>query len=230
MNEVIEDLKYEAKIRPFVDVKKFFKTRNGEYACHDIFLGCYSDAVKRCAKKYSGMDPNSLRMLIQSPFHEARMCALLILRIKIKNKSLGHDAAANFFLDNLEYINNWDLVDNSAPHILGMFLFETKNFDLLYNLSQSENLWARRVSVISTLYFVRNGLFMPSLKIIESLLSDKEDLIHKASGWVLREIGKRDEKILCEFLSKHKKSMPRTTLRYAIERFPAEKRKNCLLS
>jgi len=167
---------------------------------------------------------SSLRSLLASSLHEERMLALLILVLQYKKADLKQQKQIyNFYFASVSGINNWDLVDLSAPYIVGAYLFD-KEKDFLHELVVSENLWQRRIAIVSTLYFIRNGVFKETLKLAKKLLNDEEDLIHKATGWALREVGKRDFAILNDFLSKHYKNMPRTMLRYAIERFPEKLR------
>ena len=169
-----------------------------------------------------------LQQLIKSKVHEHRLIAILILVSKFKKSSESNkEEIFNFYLKNTKHINNWDLVDLSASSIVGEFLFE-KDKKILYNLVNSENLWEKRISIIATFTFIRKNEFQDTLAISEILLQDKHDLIHKAVGWMLRELGKRNLELLKKFLKEHYNQIPRTTLRYAIERFPEEERKKWL--
>ena len=206
----------------------FFKTGKGEYGEGDVFLGITVPEQRKIAKKYFNLSLNNLKILISSKIHEYRLISLFILINKYK-KSDNKDKKKifNFYLKNTKCINNWDLVDISAPNIVGDYLL-SKDKKILYKLAKSKNLWERRISIISTFRFIRENQFKDTLKISEILLNDEHDLIHKAVGWMLREIGKRDQKIEEKFLKKYYKTMPRTMLRYAIEKFEENKRKSYL--
>jgi 3-methyladenine DNA glycosylase AlkD len=211
-----------------VVLQRFFKTGEGEYGYGDIFLGVTIPKQRRLAKEYEYLEFSELGLLLDSKLHEERMLALLILVLQYKEAdkeadSLLQQRIYNFYFANVLRINNWDLVDLSAPYIVGAYLLD-KNKAFLHELVKSENLWQRRIAVVATLHFIRNNFFKETLKLAKKLLNDDEDLIHKAVGWALREIGKRDFLILEDFLSKHYQAMPRTMLRYAIERFPQELR------
>tara|TARA_Y100000310_G_C20519534_1_gene732954 strand:+ start:266 stop:946 length:681 start_codon:yes stop_codon:yes gene_type:complete len=203
-------------------LQRFFKTGPGEYGEGDKFLGVVVPETRKVAKKYLNLDFNEIEELLQSGIHEVRLAALLILverYKKTKDKEI-----VDFYLKNTKYINNWDLVDLTAHKILGDYLLD-RDKEILYSLAESSNLWERRISIISTFAFIDEGRFEDSLKISEILLNDEHDLIHKAVGWVLREIGKKDLEVEEEFLRKYHKEMPRTMLRYSIEKFSEEKRK-----
>ncbi len=203
----------------------FFKTGKGEYGEGDLFLGLTVPQSRTIAKKFASLTFGSIRELLKSPYHEERLVALLMLA---HNYQLGNEEEKeriySFYLKNTKCINNWDLVDLSAEKIAGAFLLD-KRKDILYKLARSENVWERRISIVCTYYFIKNRQFEDTMKISELLLDDKHDLIHKAVGWMLREVGKRNLQAEEEFLKKHCKRMPRTMLRYAIERFPENKRK-----
>jgi 3-methyladenine DNA glycosylase AlkD len=208
--------------------QKFFKTGKGEYGEGDVFLGVVVPDLRKIAKKYKDIELKELKTLLNSKIHEERFVSLLILIDKFEKKDEKEKKeVVDFYLENLKNINNWDLVDVSAHKILGSYLFD-KDRKVLYNLATSKNLWEKRISVIATLYFISKNDFSDTLKISEVLLKDKHDLIHKAVGWMLREVGKRDLQIEEDFLKKHYKKMPRTMLRYAIEKFPEEKRQKYL--
>ena len=209
-------------------LQRFFKTGPGQYGEGDVFLGLKVPEVRSIAKKYSQLSFNDLQELLDSEIHEHRLVALLILIIKY-NKTEDKKEIIDFYLKNTQAVNNWDLVDLSADKLLGAYLFE-KDKSLLYKLAKSDDLWEKRIAIISTFYFIKNNDFEDSLKISEILLNDKHDLIHKAVGWMLREVGKKDQEIEEKFLKKYYKTMPRTMLRYAIERFEEKKRKAYLRS
>ncbi len=202
----------------------FFKTGTGQYGEGDVFLGVTVPESRQVEKRHSGAGMDTVKELLYSKIHEERVVALLMLVQKYPGDPKG---VAKFYLDNLGQVNNWDLVDLTAPKILGPFLAESDR-SLLYRLARSKMLWERRVAVIATYHFIRAGDFADALKISEILLRDKHDLMHKAVGWMLREIGKRDMKSEEAFLKMHYKKMPRTMLRYAIERFPEKKRQGYL--
>ena len=206
-------------------LQRFFKTGKGQYAEGDIFLGIVVPVQRQIAKKYKDLSFYELEKLITSRFHEERLIALLILVERFKKADENEkEIIVKFYLNNRKGINNWDLVDLSAPKILGQYLID-KDRKILFRFAKSNDLWEKRIAVLSTFAFIRNNDFDDALKIYEILVNDKNDLIHKAVGWMLRELGKIDLKEEEEFLKKHYKTMPRTMLRYAIEKFPEKKRK-----
>lgn len=215
-------------------LQRYFKTGKGEYAEGDIFLGITVPQSRKIAIKFQNLDFASIEILLKSKFHEERLIALLILTCKFNNKDYHTNILENirikkkiydFYLKNTKYINNWDLVDLSAPKIVGSYLCGlSRPNQLLIKLAKSKNIWERRIAVLSTFQFIKYNRFAESLEIAEILLQDKHDLLHKAVGWMLREIGKRDFKMEIKFLEKHYQKMPRTMLRYAIERFPEKLR------
>lgn len=202
-------------------LQRFFRTGRGEYGEGDVFLGVTVPGSRRVAKKYADISLQDVKMLLHSKIHEERMVALLILVDKYRSDPEG---MVRFYLDNLAHVNNWDLVDLTAPKILGAFL-QCRDRSLLYRLARSGNLWERRVAIITTQAFIKEGDFDDTIKIAGILLGDENDLIHKAVGWMLREVGKNDMAAEEAFLKKHYREMPRTMLRYAIERFPERKRR-----
>ena len=210
-------------------LSRFFKTGKGQYGEGDLFLGITVPQQRKIAKKYKNTSFNEIRALLHSPIHEYRLTALLILReqYKKKNEKLKKEII-DFYLQHTSKINNWDLVDLSADHILGDYLYD-KDKVILFSLAQSHNLWERRISIVATFAFIKKNQFEEALEISRILLHDKHDLIHKAVGWMLREIGKRNFVLEEAFLQQYHKEMPRTMLRYAIERFPKEKRAFYLL-
>jgi 3-methyladenine DNA glycosylase AlkD len=201
-------------------LQKFFKTKKGEYGEGDIFLGIAVPELRKIVKKNKDISIADVLVLLHSRIHEERFIALLIFIDKFSKES---EKIFNLYLKNLRWINNWDLVDISAYRIIGEYLFD-KEKTVLYNLARSNNLWERRIAIMSTFYFIRKNPFEDTINIAEILLHDKHDLIHKAVGWMLREVGKRDLKEEERFLMKNYKKMPRTMLRYAIEKFPENKR------
>lgn len=202
----------------------FFKTGIGEYGEGDEFLGIMVPIQRQLVKKYKHLELIEIEQLLKSKYHEERLIALLLLVHQYEKFPEKREEIYKFYLSNTRYINNWDLVDLTAPRIVGMHLLN-KDKSILYKLVNSDNLWERRIAVLATFWFIREKQFEDSLKLSELLLKDKHDLMHKAVGWMLREIGKRDVKVLEAFLKKHYKIMPRTMLRYSIEKFPEEKRK-----
>ncbi|HIZ28940.1 MAG TPA: DNA alkylation repair protein [Candidatus Adamsella sp.] len=207
----------------------FFKTGRGEYAEGDLFLGVDSPSLRKIAKKYfKAVSYADLQKMLESPYHEIRVGAVFILVLMFQHGSEEERKKIfDFYMENIRYINNWDLVDVSAPYIVGPVAFE--NESVLFLLAKSCRLWEERVSVVATLYFIKQNRFDVTLSLGEYFLTHRHDLMHKAVGWMLREVGKRDEKVLCDFLDKHINQMPRTMLRYAIERFPEDKRRRYLL-
>jgi len=222
LNQLKKELKNLRNKEKAKILQGFFKTQKGEYGEGDIFLGIVVPEQRKIAKKYKELSLNELQELIYSNIHEYRLISLLILMNKY-NKEGNKKQIFDFYLKNIRNINNWDLVDLSAPNLIGNYLFK-RNKSVLYRLAKSDNLWEKRIAIISTFNFIRNNEFDDALKISEILLNDKHDLIHKAVGWMLREIGKRNLKIEEEFLDRHYKQMPRTMLRYAIEKFEEKKR------
>ncbi len=208
--------------------QRFFKTGKGEYGEGDKFLGIRVPLLRKLARQYTKTPIEDLSTLLKSQFHEERLLSLIMLVGLFKRaREIDKKSIYHFYLDNTQFINNWDLVDCSAEHIVGAFLYGIDKKPL-YTLANSCNLWERRISIMSTFHFIKQNTFVDSLKISEVLLHDEEDLIHKAVGWMLREIGKRDIEVEEGFLKNHYKSMPRTMLRYAIEKFSGEKRKRYL--
>jgi 3-methyladenine DNA glycosylase AlkD len=202
----------------------FFKTGKGEYGEGDIFLGIVVPESRKLAIKYSSLPLKDVEQLLNSKIHEERLIALLLLVHNYQKHIEQREEIYKFYLKNTTYINNWDLVDLSCHKIVGKYLLD-KDRAILYTLVHSDNLWERRIAVISTFEFIRNNQFDDSIKLSEILLQDKHDLMHKAAGWMLREVGKKDISVLETFLKQHYKKMPRTMLRYAIERLPEKRRK-----
>lgn len=208
--------------------RSFFKTGKGQYGEGDVFLGVSVPMQRLVVKKFAALPFSEIILLLESSIHEARLAALLILVSQYKNgdeKMKGQ--IYDLYLLYTRYVNNWDLVDTSAYHIVGEHLSFRKR-DVLLKLARSGNIWERRIAIVATFAFIRRGEFQDTFAIAEVLLSDKHDLIHKALGWMLREVGKRDASLLEGFLVAHIYILPRTTLRYAIERFTPEKRKRFL--
>jgi 3-methyladenine DNA glycosylase AlkD len=225
LNEISSELRGKSDKEKAGLLAGYFKTGKGEYGEGDKFLGVVMPDQRKIAQKYAGkISIEETLKLLQSKFHEERMTALLMLMLKYK-KGGGADKQKIFlsYLLNTKFINNWDLVDVTCRDIVGAHLFG-KDRKILYRLAKSKSLWDRRIAVISTAYFISKGELSETYKIAKILLSDKHDLIHKATGWMLREAGKRDKKRLVEFLEENRQKMPRTALRYAIEKFPPKMR------
>jgi 3-methyladenine DNA glycosylase AlkD len=223
-------LKLKSALRKYSNKKQakilqgFFKTGPGEYAQGDIFLGIKVPILRSLAKRYQGLAYNATLKLLKSAIHEERLVSLLILILKYRQAgSLGKARIYKAYLKHSRYINNWDLVDLTAKQIIGDFL-NNKNRTPLHKLAVADSLWKRRIAIVSTFYFIENNDFKDTLKIAKILIADPQDLIHKAVGWMLREVGKRDLDSEERFLKEHCRMMPRTMLRYAIERFPEPKR------
>lgn len=226
--------KIEAELKAWANPEKavvlsyFFKTGKGQYGEGDVFWGVMVPQQRLVAKDNLTASLDDLQKLLDSKVHELRLTALLVLTYQNEKASPAERKAfVDFYLRNTNNINNWDLVDLSAPKILGGYLLD-RDRRVLYRLAKSQNFWERRIAIISTLTFIRNNEFADTLKIAEMLLSDSHDLIQKAVGWMLREVGKKDAVTEIGFLEKHATKMPRTMLRYAIERFPEKQRKEFL--
>jgi len=208
--------------------QRFFKTGPGEYGEGDRFIGVRVPATRRVAREYGTLPLVDTLTLLRSAIHEERLLALIILSLKFKAGTPDEQAAVyRAYLDHTAFINNWDLVDVSAEHVVGAYL-ERRSRKPLHDLARSESLWERRIAILSTFRFIRHHDFDETLNIAEILVADAHDLIHKAVGWMLREVGKRDRSKEEGFLIKHYRTMPRTMLRYAIEKFPEETRQQYL--
>jgi 3-methyladenine DNA glycosylase AlkD len=206
----------------------FFKTGPGQYGAGDKFLGLRVPDLRRFVREYPDLEDSQALEMLRSAWHEERLLALLFLVDKYRRGDSPVRAKLHrAYLANTRYINNWDLVDASAHYIVGQHL-DARNIRLLERLARSDDIWERRIAIVATFHFIRAGEFRPTLKIAKLLVDDSHDLIHKAVGWMLREVGKRDRRVLDGFLRKHFRSMPRTMLRYAIERHPERVRKHYL--
>jgi 3-methyladenine DNA glycosylase AlkD len=206
----------------------FFKTGPGQYGAGDKFLGLRVPDMRRLVREYPDLEDSQALEMLRSRWHEERLLALLFLVRSYRRGDKAVRATVHrAYLANTRYINNWDLVDASAHYIVGQHL-EARNIRLLERLARSDDIWERRIAIVATFHFIRAGEFRPTLKIAKLLVDDTHDLIHKAVGWMLREVGKRDRRVLDTFLRKHYRTMPRTMLRYAIERHPERVRKQYL--
>ena len=226
LNELIKEIESHTKISDGKNESRYSKTGPGDYAEGQKFLGIKTKIKREIAKKYYSLSLSEVLRLMEKNIHDLRFIGLLILVGKYKKQN-DKEEIVNFYLKNTKKINNWSLVDISAYNILGDFL-KDKNKKILYDLARSKNLWEKRIAIVSTYPFIRNGNFSDTLKISEILLDDSHDLIHKAVGWMLREVGKKDARVLKDFLKINYKKIPRTTLRYAIEKFPEGERRKWL--
>jgi len=222
LKNLISDLKKLEDTKQAKILQRFFKTGKGQYGEGDIFLGIKVPLQRKVVKTYYDLPLKDIQKLLDSKIHEHRLCALFILIHQYEKEK--EKEFVDFYLKNAKKVNNWDLVDLSCHKILGDYLLD-KDKKILYKLAKSNNLWEKRISIISTFAFIRINKFEDSLKIAEILLNDSHDLIHKAVGWMLREVGKKDQSVEEKFLNKYYKTMPRTMLRYSIERFDDKKRK-----
>lgn len=229
ISKVREDIRKVRNPKKAFNNTMFFKSRKGEYAYGDKFLGIIVPDCRKIAKKNINLDLSQIETLLKSVWHEERLIALLILVLKFKLAENPEQLKiVEFYLKNTQYVNNWDLVDASASYILGKYLLNNSR-DILYSLAKSNSLWEKRIAIVATWELIRNNEYKDTFKIAKILLKDQHDLIHKATGWMLREVGKRNgQEILEGFLKQHYKEMPRTMLRYAIEHFSENKRKQYL--
>lgn len=224
-NSILHSLRQYIDAEKAIVLPRFFKTGKGEYGEGDKFLGVIVPNIRLVAKQYSHAPLEVVSCLLDSEWHECRMCALLILVMKYK-KAAEQEKQAIFdlYLSRTERINNWDLVDLSAPNIVGEHLYSSTDRTILYRLAESSLLWERRIAMVSTLCFIRKGDFGDTFALADKLVNSTHDLMQKAVGWMLREMGKRDISLLRIFLDKHAATMPRTMLRYAIEKMDSAER------
>jgi len=222
------ELRAEADADDAVHLQRFFKTGPGQYGEGDRFLGVRVPVLRRLARDYRTLPADDALALLQSRWHEERLLGLLLL-VGIYQRGLGDDKQAVYdaYLAHTRHINNWDLVDASAEHIVGPHVSPDR-VDVLERLARSPDLWERRIAMLATFHWIKQGQFAPALRIATLLLADHHDLIHKAVGWMLREIGKRDRAVEKAFLQEHYRAIPRTALRYAIEHFPDPERRRYL--
>lgn len=224
----------QKELRQLADPKRaeasawFFKTGKGQYGEGDKFIGVTVPQLRKVAKRYTHLSLSEVHALLANPIHEFRLIAMHILVYQFqKADSTLQTQIYSFYIKHAKRINNWDLVDSSAPYIVGPYLLHTSR-NVLYTLAKSRNLWERRIAIIATAHFIKHNQFKDTLAIAEILIQDTHDLIHKAVGWMLREVGNRDREAEEKFLKKHYKNMPRTMLRYAIEKFPPTRRQQYL--
>ena len=224
---ILDELQSVASTEKAAHLNRFFKTGPGEYGEGDSFLGIPVPLTRNIAKANLETPLEELQILLHSPWHEARLCALLILVERFKKRKTTDEERTiiyQFYLKNTRRCNNWDLVDLSCPTLVGGYLLHQTDHSLLYRLAESDNLWEQRIAIVSTYAFIRRSDFADTLALAEKLMTHKHDLIHKAIGWMLREIGKRDRSVLTAFLEQHASHLPRTTLRYAIEHYTEAER------
>ena len=221
-SRIIKELRAYSDDEKKAVLPRFFKTGKGEYGEGDRFLGVIVPNTRKVAKNHKDSPYIVIEMLLESEWHECRLCALLMLIEKYRKEP---DEAVHFYLTHTKGINNWDLVDLSAPYILGDYLKDKTDRNVLYDLAGSSVMWERRIAVVSTLMLIRHWQFDDTIRLAEALIDSKHDLMQKSIGWMLREVGKRDKGLLVQFIEKHKHEMPRTMLRYAIEKFPEPERR-----
>lgn len=224
LTQIKKDLSKVADPKRAKISQRFFKTGKGQYGEGDVFIGVTMPELRKVAKRNIVLSLQEVEHLLHSRIHEERMSALIIWTYQyLKGTQETKEQIYRKYLKNTAWINNWDLIDVTAPQIIGVHLLNQKR-NILYTLARSKSLWERRIAIVATFTFIRQGEFKDTLKIAEILLHDNHDLIHKAVGWMLREVGKKDTQQLQSFLEKHYSTMPRTMLRYAIEKFPEKKR------
>ncbi|OGK62624.1 DNA alkylation repair protein [Candidatus Roizmanbacteria bacterium RIFOXYB2_FULL_38_10] len=224
MDKIISTLNSYANPQKAKILQRFFKTGREEYGEGDRFLGIVVPLQRKIARQYQDLTLNDVLLLLKNPIHEYRLVALLILILQYNGgDEKTKDKVVRLYLKNTKFINNWDLVDLSAPQIVGEYL-KDKDKSVLYKMAKTDDLWKKRIAMLSCFTFIKNHSYKDALTVATILLSDKHDLIHKAVGWMLREIGKRNQRVEEEFLKKYYHVMPRTMLRYAIERFEDKKR------
>ena len=224
VDELQQELQQRIDLKQQAILQHFFKTAPGEYAEGDIFLGIKVPVLRKLAKKYQKLSLSDIQHLLQNAIHEYRFIALVILIYQYNQANSHHRQEIIYcYLNHTQYINNWDLVDISAPQLLGNYLLH-KPREVLYQLATSPQWWERRIAILATFSLIKHHDFADTLKLATILLHDSHDLIHKAVGWMLREISKRDLATTTTFLQQHYQHMPRTMLRYAIEKFPSEAR------
>lgn len=222
--KIKEELALKGQKEKIEILSNFFKTGKGQYGEGDKFIGVTVPSCREVAKHNKDVDLKIIEELLYSEIHEERLCGLLILVEQYRKKDLEkRKNIFDFYVSNTTNINNWDLVDLSAPKIIGEFLLD-KDKSILMNMAKSCSLWERRIAIVSTITFIRKGIYEPTINIATLLMEDKEDLIHKAVGWMLREAGKKEKKVLIDFLDKHHKTMPRTMLRYSLEKLDKQEK------
>ena len=229
-SDIKNDLQCVANKKKAIILARFFKTGKGDYGEGDVFLGVVVPQQRKIAAKFAELPLKEIKELLKSKIHEERLTGLIILVNQYK-KSLKDEVLREqtfrFYVKNIFTVNNWDLVDLSCRDIIGEHLI-THQRKILYQFAKSQDMWKRRIAIVSTWAFIRKNDFNDTLRLAETLFNDKRDLIHKAVGWMLREVGKKDERVLRQFLDKNASKMPRVMLRYSIERLPENKRRKYL--
>ncbi len=224
--ELLEQLQDMGDPERAAGTARYFQVKQGGYGEGDVFIGIRVPELRKLARRWRGMELTEVVKLLRSPYHEARLLALLLLVEQYRRAAPAEkEAIVELYLQNSDRINNWDLVDTSAPHILGAYIYSKSDRGLLDELAASPSVWERRMALLATFHFIRQGEFGETLRLVKKLLDDPEDLIHKAAGWMLREMGKRDEKLLLDFLEENAARMPRTMLRYATEKLTPEQKR-----
>lgn len=227
LDSLRRDLKKQSNKNKAESLARYFKTGKGEYGQGDIFLGLTVPQVRQISEKYSKLSYPEIEDLLKSQVHEERLLALMVLVDRFQKQEMEQRRIYDFYLRHAKLVNNWDLVDLSSDKIVGGYLID-KPRDILYKLASSKNIWERRIAILACFSFIRNNDYVDALKLAELLIKDEQDLIQKAVGWMLREVGKKDEKSLKNFLEQFSKEMSRTSLRYAIEKFPQSIREKYL--
>lgn len=228
INNLKEELKRYTDKEKAEFLPRFFKSGPGDYGEGDVFIGVTVPNQRKVARKFKNLSLQDIESLLNEDVHEYRLTALIILVYQFeKSKEDSKRVIVDFYLENADRVNNWDLVDSTAHKILGPYLIN-KDRKILYKLAKEEHLWKQRIAIMATFHFIKNNDYKDALAISEILINHKHDLIHKAVGWMLREIGNRDKEVEVDFLNKHYKLMPRTMLRYAIEKFSNEERQDYL--
>jgi len=225
-DEIINEIKKHADSDFAQWVAPILQVTEGGYGENDKLYGVKTPVLRNIAKTHSELELEEIEELLHNDYHEVRLTALFILVNKFKKERIQRGKIVNLYLKNADYINNWDLVDQSAPYIVGNFVYDNKDcLDLLYDLSDENHLWKQRIAIVATQYLIKQGFYEPTIKLAEKYLTHPHHLIHKAVGWMLRELGKKDLYQLYSFLDKYAKTMPRVMLRYSIERLDNTQRK-----
>lgn len=219
ISKIIEDVKLYRDSDFAQWVSPVLQVTEGGYGENDKLYGVRTPVLRKLAKKYAGVSIDDICELLHNEYHEIRMLALMIMKLQFNTNKSKQIQYVKKYLENADYINNWDLVDNSAPHIIGAYVYENRDeLGLLYELSNTDHLWKQRIAIVATQYLIKQGFYEPTITLSEKYLTHSHHLIHKAVGWMLRELGKKDIKELYSFLDKYADKMPRVMLRYAIER------------
>lgn len=232
MNQkVVEELGSYIELQKLTDLARFFKTAKGEYGEGDKFLGIRVPNIRKVVKNHRLLSLDEIKEFLYSPYHEHRMFAVLVLTCQYESKRLQipqtKEDIFNFYIEHRKQINNWDLIDVTCPYIIGNYLYD-KDRTLLYDFAKSDELWEKRIAIISTFAFIKMNQFEDTLSIADILLNDKHDLIHKGVGWAIRNVGNKDQSVMLKYLKPRYKNIPRTMLRYAIEKLDEDTRQKFL--